>query len=395
RVLLSSQGSPVNWELTRQVAVAGADAGTTDPTPTDDDRQAFEDAVRIAELQVAGFTGLSAPTAMAQVEVVRRAAWVQSTIDDLKELIEPAAARIAEGFSRMGPEALMGGDTSDLPDAAADADADADALAPGSASGSASEANPFAAMMGEVAPLLQAMQAGSVLGSLGKLVLGRYDVAVPRIDNERLIFVVPNISVFERDWSLPEMDFRQWVAMHEVTTRFAFAQPWVRPRLLEVVKDFLSTLEVDVSDVQRRLEQLDPSDPQGVQQAFEDEPDLFSPVLDAEQRIKLARIQSFVAATVGYVDHVTHALGSKMLGSYGQISEAMKRYREGETGDPVFERLLGIEMPRERLAAGRAFCDRVAEETGEATLATMWSSAEALPSMPEIDEPLLWMARSA
>jgi uncharacterized protein (DUF2342 family) len=35
------------------------------------------------------------------------------------------------------------------------------------------------------------------------------------------------------------------------------------------------------------------------------------------------------------------------------------------------------------------------ELTDEATLARMWDSAEALPSMPELEEPRLWLARSA
>ena len=46
----------------------------------------------------------------------------------------------------------------------------------------------------------------------------------------------------------------------------------------------------------------------------------------------------------------------------------MRRYREGEAGDPVFERLLGVEMKREQYEAGRAFCDTVVELTDEATL---------------------------
>ena len=387
RVLSSSQGKAVNWELARQVAVAGADSGVADPKPVEEDQRAFEEAVRIAEMQVTQLTGLEGPATMAEVEVARRARWVESTIEDLTDLIEPAAARVAQGFSKMGPESLMGGEMIE--------DALAQSPAGDATGGEGAEANPFAAMMGQVAPLLQAMQIGNVLGSLGKVVHARYDVAVPRADNDRLLFVPINITAFQRDWSLPELELRQWVALREVVARFAFAEDWVRPRLLEIVTDFMSTLEVDVSDVQRRLEQLDPSDPQGVQQAFEDEPDLFSPVLDDEQRIKLARIQSFMASAHGYIEHVTHAIGSRLLGSYPQITEAMRRYREGETGDPVFERLLGIEMPRQTLADGRAFCDRVAEETSETTLAGMWASADSLPSMPELTEPLLWMARSA
>jgi uncharacterized protein (DUF2342 family) len=117
--------------------------------------------------------------------------------------------------------------------------------------------------------------------------------------------------------------------------------------------------------------------------------------LDDEQRLKLARIQAFVASAEGYGDHVTHSLGRKLLGSYGQISEASLRRRETEDGDPVFERLLGIEMKREHLQLGREFCDHVAAEAGEGLLARMWDSPEALPSMPELSEPTLWMSRTS
>lgn len=77
-----------------------------------------------------------------------------------------------------------------------------------------------------------------------------------------------------------------------------------------------------------------------------------------------------------------------------KTAEAMKRYREGEHGDPVFERLLGVDMKREQYRKGRAFCEVVVEQTDEATLARIWESADAMPSLPELDEPRLWLART-
>ena len=59
----------------------------------------------------------------------------------------------------------------------------------------------------------------------------------------------------------------------------------------------------------------------------------------------------------------------------------------------MFERLLGIEMKRDQYVQGGAFCDTVVELTDEATLATMWDSPDAMPSLPEIEEPRLWLAR--
>ncbi|MBI2238895.1 MAG: zinc-dependent metalloprotease, partial [Actinobacteria bacterium] len=216
----------------------------------------------------------------------------------------------------------------------------------------------------------------------------------PRPGSGALLFVVPNIAAFERDWSLSPTDFREWVALHEVTHRFEFARPWAREHFRTLLEDFLSTLELDVVGLQRRLKDLDMSNPEALQSVFESGEGLFGAVLDDEQRLKLGRIQAFMAAAEGYGDHVMHALGRAMLPSYGQIEEAMRRYRETEQADPVFERLLGIEMKREQYRLGKAFCDAVAGAADEATLARMWDSADALPSLPELEEPRLWLART-
>ena len=120
---------------------------------------------------------------------------------------------------------------------------------------------------------------------------------------------------------------------------------------------------------------------------------MFGAVLDDEQRLQLARIQAFMAAAEGYADHVMHGVGRTMLSTFGKIDEAMRRYREDGPADQVFEQLLGLQMTG-AVPAGRAFCDTVVEQTDEATLSRMWGSADSLPSMPELEEPRLWLART-
>jgi putative hydrolase len=366
RVLSSSSG-PVNWELARQVGIASASWGTEDPAPSADDQRGLDEAVRVAELQVAGFTGLQAPSDVARVEAVRRGQWVAANIEGLRTLLEPGAAKVAEAITAAQREAMP-------------------EQAPAG----------VAQLLDQLSPLLLGAQVGTVLGTLAQQVLGQYDVAVPRPGGAgTLLFVVPNIERFEKDWSLDPTEFRTWIAIHEVTHRFEFSQPWAQPRLRELIDDFLSTLTLDVDELQQRIGAFDPSNPEGMQEMFAGQENLFGPVMDDEQRLKLGRIQAFMTAAEGYGDHVMHALGAQMLGSYGRIDEAMRRYREGEHVDPVFERLLGIEVKREQYRMGRAFCDTVVELTDEVTLSRMWDSAEALPSMPELEEPRLWLARSA
>jgi putative hydrolase len=364
RVLLSSTG-PVNWELARQIGIASASWGGEDPAPTDDDRRIFEEAVRLAELKVQAFTGLESPHDLPRVDPVRRGQWVQANIDGLRAVVEPAASKLAQAVERAQGEAAL-----------------------------VETAGVAQQMLRQLSPLLLGAQVGSVLGYLAQHVLGQYDIALPRSDTPALLFVVPNIAAFERDWSLPPTDFRTWVALHEVTHRFEFARPWAFGRFRSLLEDFLSTVELDVTGLQTRLESLDMSDPQAMQDMLQSEEGLFGAVLDQEQRLKLGRIQAFMASAEGYGDHVTHAIGRQLLSSYGRIEEAMRRYRETEQGDPVFERLLGIEMKREQYRLGRAFCDAVAELTDEATLARMWDSADSLPSLPELAEPRLWLART-
>ena len=257
------------------------------------------------------------------------------------------------------------------------------------------EMQAMSGMFEQLSPLLLGAQVGSVLGALGQHVMGQYDIAIPRSGHDALLFVVPNVAQFEQNWSLDPTDFRTYVAIHEVTHRFEFARPWTHLRFAELLSDFLSTLKIDAAAMQERLAALDPANPQAMETMMESEEGLFGAVLDDEQRIKLGRIQAFMAAAEGYGDHVMQGLGRELLPSFDRIREAMRRYREGEAGDPVFERLLGIEMKREQYTQGAAFCDTVVELTDEATLAIMWDSAEAMPSLPEIEEPRLWLARSA
>jgi putative hydrolase len=364
RILFSSTG-PVNWELARQIAVASAASAGDDADASEAEARAFEESARVAELQVAAFTGLEAPTDVAVVRAVRRAEWIAANVESLRPLLEPAAERLGAAVTDAQRQAMPEG------------------------------APPMAAqLMGQLSPLLLGAQVGTVLGFLAQHVLGQYDIAVPRAGHGQVLFVAPNVEAFRRDWSLDATEFRTWVALHEVTHRFEFSRGWALPRFRELLDDFLSTIRVDVEGLQRRLETLDPQDPAAMQQMLEGEEALFGTVLDDEQRIKLGRIQAFMASAEGYADHVMHGVGRTLLATYGQIEEAMRRYREGEHVDPVFERLLGVEMKREQYALGRRFADTVAAETDEQTLAKMWGAPEALPSLPELEEPTLWLART-
>jgi putative hydrolase len=366
RVLLSSSG-PVNWELARQVGIASASWGAEDPAPSEDDRGGLEGAVRMAELTVADLTGMDAPAEVSRVRAVRRGEWVQANVQGLRGLFEPGAEQMARALARARPE-----EPADVPEGA----------------------QLFTEVFDRMAPLLMGAQVGMVLGYLGQRVLGQYELPLPRTDQPGLLFVVPNIATFEEEWSLPSDEFRAWVALHETTHAFDLGRPWVRDHFLGLVREVAEGMEFDLTGLQERLEGLDLSDPGRISEALGG--DLLTGALNDEQRLLLRRIQAFMSAAEGHADHVMAEIGRSRLPSFDRIDEAMRRRHEGRSQEErAAERLLGIDMKLEQYRLGRAFCDRVVELTDERTLARMWESAESLPSMPELEEPRLWLARIA
>ena len=368
RVLLSSTG-PVNWELARQIGIAMATWGEEDPAPTEQDRRLLADTVRAAELAVADFTGLAVPGDVADVQAFRRSQWVEANARGLRDLIEPLASKLATAIGEAQGELPIPAEAQASP-------------------------NLMEMMSRQMMPLLLGAQVGAVLGYLGQRVLGQYDLAVPHPSGS-LYFVVPNIARFEKEWSLRPVEFRAWVALHEVTHRFEFARPWVREHFLSQVRDLVEHAELDLSGLEQRMEGLDLGNPDALQEAFEGMGNFMGHTSDPEQRLRIARVQSFMAIAEGYGDHVMESLGRRMLSTYPQIEEALRRFREDRHGDQALERLLGLEMKQEHYRLGGQFCAKVAELTDEATLGRAWESPDALPSMPELEEPTLWLARMA
>jgi uncharacterized protein (DUF2342 family) len=83
-----------------------------------------------------------------------------------------------------------------------------------------------------------------------------------------------------------------------------------------------------------------------------------------------------------------------MLPSFDRIEEALIRHREGRGSEGALEQLLGLEVSIEQYRLGEDFCTTVVRDADEATLSRMWGSAESLPSMPELEEPTLWLSRT-
>jgi len=53
-----------------------------------------------------------------------------------------------------------------------------------------------------------------------------------------------------------------------------------------------------------------------------------------------------------------------------------------------------MDLKLKQYQQGKAFCDAVVARGGIAALNRAWTGPEALPTLPELDDPAAWLART-
>jgi putative hydrolase len=382
--MLQSEG-PVNWEIARQVAEQVATNGEADPSFGESAHQELDQLVRAAQSHVVAETGLT--TALqAPVQTVTPRGWANLHIHALRNVVEPLAKSLEDAMTAaQEADGLL--------------DAEPDAMEPGQPDlgamlGLPPGTDPFGRLLTSLAPMLLGMQAGSMIGYLAQHALGRYDLPLPTDDPPSLCFVVPNIDAFEREWSLPGTDLRFYVALHEVVHAAQRAVPWVQARLVRLATAYVSAYEVDPSAFEANFGDVDPTDPESLAAIAQRPEALLGAMQSDRQREILDTLQTFTSVVEGYADSVLDRIGARMISSYSQIHEAMKRHRlERGEADRFIEGLLGLHLDRAHYERGEAFCRGVIERAGPEGLNRLWEREEMLPTPAELEAPGLWLAR--
>ncbi|HEX7096964.1 MAG TPA: zinc-dependent metalloprotease, partial [Acidimicrobiales bacterium] len=206
--MLQSQG-PISWDAARQLAIAIATEGTSEPNVDPAERIAFEQLGRVADLHVTTRTGLStvANGHSAQITPVTRTVWAQRTLDAYRPLLEKLAGSLS------------------VPPPPPSADDDPAAAM-------------FAPLMQMLGPMMLGMTAGSLVGHLAVRSLGMYDLPVPRPNTHEVLVVVPNIDAFGDEWSLPRDELRLWICLHELAHHAVLSVPHVGRTLTELLEQY-------------------------------------------------------------------------------------------------------------------------------------------------------------
>jgi coenzyme F420 biosynthesis associated uncharacterized protein len=309
-----------------------------------------------AREDVARFTGLTAESVPGP-ESVTRGEWAEVNVAMLDEMLTPVTSRLEERIGAAGP--LAG-----------------------------------ALRMATGATL--AAEVGLVVGYLSRRVLGQYELSLLGYERPpRLLIVSSNIAGAAHEMDVDGESFLAWIVLHEVTHAFQFAGvPWLRAHLGGLLERYLATVEV-------RLERGTagglPSlpDPAKLVEAFR-EGGLAALVQSPEQRAIVDQVQATMAVVEGYSEHVMDALGAEVVPSYAGLREAMEERRASRSApERVLMRLLGFDLKMRQYDLGRRFCSAVAERAGIEGLNRVWESANALPTLAELEAPDVWLARVA
>ena len=364
------------WASARQIAASVATGGSSEPNVDPAERIAFEQLARVAELQIAGATGLSLgdgtpPT----IRPATRHEWAQATLDAWRPVLEAMGEALSEGIQTQIDPSGLGADPAGL----------------------GLGADFMAQIMKMMGPVMLSMTAGSMVGHLARGSLGSYDLPIPRPEGRELLVVQANIAAFTDEWSVPTDDMRLWVCLHEYLHHAVLRQPHVHERLQRLIRDYVSAFEPNPSGLTDQLGGLDPSNPESMGQLenlMNDPEALIGVVQSDRQRAMLPETSAVLAAIVGWVDHMMDRIGANLIGSYPMLSEALRRRRV--TADPTdrfLERMIGLELDQACYDLGRAFVDGVVERGGDAALERLWAGARELPTPNEIVAPGLWLAR--
>jgi putative hydrolase len=388
--LFSQGGRGVPWDAARSLALAVATDNQSEPNVDPIERIKLEQLARVADLNVANVTGLSTTVTGRELSVlpVNRGHWAQRTLEDYRPLLEGLAGSLGSPDAG-GPGGTEAGGGSELElgdDLGLGVDPD----------------DQFAAMLGPMIqamqPMMVAMTAGSMVGHLARRSFGQYDLPIPRPPSDELLILVPNLDAFGTEWSLPADDLRLWICLHEIAHHTVLAVSHVRERLQELLTRYTTSFRTDPRALEEQLGEIDlsggPESLAGLQEVLGEPGALLGAIQSDEQRALLPQLEALVAVVVGVVDHVMDEVGTKLIASYGMLTEALRRRRvETAEADRFVERLLGLELTQATYDRGARFVAGVIERAGAEGLARLWASERMLPSPPEVDAPGLWLAR--
>jgi coenzyme F420 biosynthesis associated uncharacterized protein len=117
-------------------------------------------------------------------------------------------------------------------------------------------------------------------------------------------------------------------------------------------------------------------------------------VQSPEQKAIIDRVTAVMSLLEGHADVVMDGVGPEVVPTVATIREKFQRRRAGANSlDKTLRRLLGIEAKMRQYRDGAKFVDGVVDKVGMTGFNRVWESAETLPTLDEITDPIAWVRR--
>ena len=347
---------PVNWDLAAKVAirVAGRDPfeqsyhyASLEPD--------FAELTAEAEELVAQETGLRSLSGPARAKVTNREGWVRANISSFQRLLKPLTERLADRLPNN------------------------------------------AAPVATVARTISGVELGTMLGWMSTRVLGQYDLLLveeERPEDQDIVYYVgPNVIALEKRFAFPPREFRLWLALHEVTHRAQFTGvPWLRPYFIGLVERTLGSVDPDPKRFLDALKRAVDEIRQGRNPLADG--GIVALLAGEEQLAVLHKIQGMMSLLEGHGDVTMDRAAADRIPSAERFSRVLRERRQNQRGPArLLQQVIGLEAKLKQYEQGESFIRAVEAEGGRELLGLVWTSADALPTLEEIREPLNWVTR--
>lgn len=361
--LINSGEGPVNWALAKDIA-RGASAASPDPSPTAGEVSALADAVRLAEHWLDEVSELPAGTTGALAW--SRADWIEQTLPVWKRLVEPVA------------QGMTGAMTGMLPSEAAQL--------PG----------PMGSMMQQMAGTLFGHQVGTALAELAGEVLGSSDIGLPLGPEGKAVLLPANVAAFGAGLELPASDVRLYLALREAAYHRLYAHvPWLSAHMLGAVEAYARGISIDEGKIEEMMRSMQsPEAMANLQEVLGESGLTFTAPDTPAQRAALARLETLLALTEGWVDAVVDAAAANKLPGAAALRETFRRRRAaGGPAEQTFAALVGLELRPRRLRDAARLWALLAEARGSEGRDALWAHPDLLPTAADLDDPEAFVAR--
>jgi putative hydrolase len=371
--LMAYQGGPVNWDLAKNIARQTVSA-KGDASVLEVDRAKVAEALRLADLWLEDATEF--PTGIRSVQAWSRAEWVEATLPVWSKLCDPIAARAVDAMS-----GLLTDDPGEL---AGDLPPEMRAMM-----GGLGGFGGLGEMMRRIGGMMVGGQAGAAVGALAEEVVSSTDVGLPLGPEGTAALLPAGVAAFGSGLSVEADEVRLFLALREAAHHRLFGHvPWLRARLLGAVEDYARGIKVDASALRDAMPQIDPSNPEALNEALLSGAAMFQPEDTPEQKQALARLETMLALVEGWVATVVAAAADGRLPQAGALAEAIRRRRAtGGPAERTFATLVGLELRPRRLREAGAIWQGLTAERGVAGRDAIWAHPDLLPTADDFDDP--------